>query len=131
MEALATSLDVPADVGYTCETSQYFYLSTILTRWEVFEAKVAPLVAAGDTDAVADHFPFADFFADAPAPLFRRRDAAEDRAVAGGCFVHIKNIFKATLTLTLTLTLSLSLTGTLRWGMPFSVLLLSPIPAAP
>ena len=42
VENLATSLDVPADVGYTCETSQYFYLSTILTRWEVFEAKVGP-----------------------------------------------------------------------------------------
>ena len=94
VENLATSLDVPADVGYTCETSQYFYLSTILTRWEIFEAKVAPLVAAGDKDAVAEHFPFADFFADAPAALFRRRDAAEDQQAAAGCFVHIKHIFK-------------------------------------
>ena len=30
VENLGKALDVAADVGYTCETAQYFYLSAVL-----------------------------------------------------------------------------------------------------
>ena len=95
VERLATSLDVAADVGYTCETSKYFYLSSVLAKWEMFVATVQPRVEAGDAppSLVADHFPFADFFADAPPPLFRARDASEDYATAASCFRHIEHLF--------------------------------------
>ena len=93
VEQLGATLDVASDVGYTCETAQYFYLSAVLARWEQYENIVEPKVAVGELDAVAEHFPFADFFADAPAPLFRCRDAQEDARAARGCFVHIQRIF--------------------------------------
>ena len=38
-------------------------------------------------------FPFADFFADAPPPLFGGTDYAADAAAAAGCFRHIQKIF--------------------------------------
>ena len=38
VETLAKTLEVDADVGYTCETAQYFYLSSVLAKWEQYQA---------------------------------------------------------------------------------------------
>merc|ERR1740117_484455 len=70
VETLGKTLEVTADVGYTCETAQYFYLSTILARWELFEAEATRQGSADGRATVNRIFPFAEFFADAPQPLF-------------------------------------------------------------
>ena len=41
VERLATSLGVPEDVAYTCETAGHFWLTHVLARWEKFDAAVA------------------------------------------------------------------------------------------
>ena len=46
-------------------------------------------------ERVKNHFPFNEFFSDAPGwPLILGNDAAEDWRVADGCYTHIKNVFK-------------------------------------
>jgi len=92
VERLATSLEVAADVGYTCETAQYFFHSHVLARWEAFGAAAAKREAEGAA-VVALLFPFADYFADAPPPLFRAASYADDMRVARGCFTHLQSLF--------------------------------------
>lgn len=65
VEILGKTLDVPADVGYTCETAQYFYLSAVLARWESFLDQAKRRREEG-ASIIAQLFPFMDFFSDAP-----------------------------------------------------------------
>ena len=65
VETLGKTLDQPADVGCTCETARYFYLSVVLARWEKFE-ETAEKRKGGGAAVVATLFPFTDFFQDAP-----------------------------------------------------------------
>ena len=92
VERLATSLEVAADVGYTCETAQYFFHSHVLARWEAFCAAAAKREAEGAA-VVSLLFPFADYFADAPPPLFRAASYADDMRAARGCFTHLQSLF--------------------------------------
>ncbi|EOD21389.1 hypothetical protein EMIHUDRAFT_123833, partial [Emiliania huxleyi CCMP1516] len=89
VEALAKSLDVPADVGYTCETAGYFFKATVAPRWEAFEAEAR---RAGDEEgAVERHFPFSDFFADTPSPLFApAASGAAHLDAARGAWRHVE-----------------------------------------
>lgn len=89
VETLGNTLDVTADVGYTCETAQYFYLSSVLARWEQFQEAANRRKSEG-AGVVALLFPFAEFFADAPQPLFRGDDFEADMEVARGCFGHLQ-----------------------------------------
>ena len=105
VERLGKTLDVSADVGYTCETAEHFYHSHVLAKWEAFTAAAAKLVeatggggsggsgGAADGGSIALLFPFTDFFSDAPQPLFRGENHAADLATAHGCFRHLKGIF--------------------------------------
>jgi len=93
VESLGKTLNVAADVGYTCETAQYFYLSTVLARWEAFTAQMAALPPDQQAGVVANHFPFVDFFADAPQPLFKGYSYEDDMDKARSCFRHIEAIF--------------------------------------
>eukprot|EP00742_Colponemidia_sp_Colp-10_P003252 GILJ01003462.1.p1 GENE.GILJ01003462.1~~GILJ01003462.1.p1 ORF type:complete len:1476 (+),score=301.52 GILJ01003462.1:977-5404(+) len=40
VERLALSLNLSADVGYTCETASYFFMYHIVARWEEFQARL-------------------------------------------------------------------------------------------
>lgn len=107
---LQQSLDVPGDVGYTCETAGHFYLHQILARWEAYHVKLAQLksTVAGDHDAtdaeaaaegvlrsrVGSIFPFVAFFANAPQPLFPGKSLRQDIEIAEGCYRYIKKIFE-------------------------------------
>lgn len=97
LERLVTLTSPPRPLlGYTCETAQYFYLSAVLSRWESFEAEMAKRSKASSDErakAVGEFFPFAEFFADAPQPLFRGDDVEKDMEVARSCFRHIQAIF--------------------------------------
>ena len=59
----------PAPPIHRCETAGYFFLSHVLAQWEKFEADATQRRAEGAA-VVALLFPFTDFFADAPQPLF-------------------------------------------------------------
>jgi intron-binding protein aquarius len=89
---LATQLGVPDDAGYTCETAGYFYLLHVLGRWERFCAAVAK-APADDLGAVARLFPFTDFFAKAPPPLFAETSRSEDMEAARVCWRHLQTMF--------------------------------------
>lgn len=73
VKRLALSLQVAGDVGYTCETAEYFYLADIKSRLEKFKIGLANAKTKKDVDThtvIAELFPFANFFADAALPLF-------------------------------------------------------------
>ena len=90
VERLATCLGVPEDVAYTCETAGHFWLLHVLSRWEKFEADAA---TAKDPSFVVGRFPFTDFFANAPQPLFSGESLEADLRKANGCMRHIRTMF--------------------------------------
>ncbi|KAL2898346.1 RNA helicase aquarius [Bienertia sinuspersici] len=92
VERLARSLQLPEDVGYTCETAGYFWLLHVYSRWEQFLAACAD---NKDKPAfVQDRFPFKEFFSNAPQPIFTGESFHKDMRVAKGCFRHLKIMFQ-------------------------------------
>lgn len=91
------------DVGYTCETAEYFYEYRLKASVAACEAQLAELekrLSADCTEstvaetAVSDIFPFSEFFANAPVqPLFSCSPAT-DIEVARGCLTHIRRLFQ-------------------------------------
>lgn len=61
MERLAKGLGVAESAAYTCETSGYFWLMHVLSRWEMFSAKAERLRTP---TCVKDLFPFSKHFDD-------------------------------------------------------------------
>uniref|UniRef100_A0A8C5CE19 Aquarius intron-binding spliceosomal factor n=1 Tax=Gadus morhua TaxID=8049 RepID=A0A8C5CE19_GADMO len=91
---LQESLGVPGDVSYTCETAGHFYLYQVISRWEQYMSKVRPKQGKPvEAEAVAAHFPFHEYFSNAPQPVFTGRTYEEDMDIAEGCYRHIKKIF--------------------------------------
>lgn len=69
-----------------------------MSRWEEYMSRVknsgtACPDAAPDAAQVATFFPFHEYFANAPQPIFKGRSYEEDMEIAEGCFRHIKKIF--------------------------------------
>lgn len=65
-----------------------------MSRWEEYMSKVK--VKGSKPSEVADicnFFPFHQYFANAPQPIFKGRSYMEDMEIAEGCFRHIKKIF--------------------------------------
>ncbi|GLI62109.1 hypothetical protein VaNZ11_004692 [Volvox africanus] len=97
VEKMARQLGVPEaeSVAYTCETAGYFWLIHVLARWEKFTAAVERARAGGAGPAViSELFPFKEYFADAPQPLFAGRDFEQDMERARGCFRHLRTLFQ-------------------------------------
>ncbi|KAL5760333.1 hypothetical protein ACOSQ2_019171 [Xanthoceras sorbifolium] len=92
VERLARSLQLPEDVGYTCETAGYFWLLHVYSRWEQF------LAACADNEdkptIVRDRFPFKEFFSNTPQPVFTGESFERDMRAAKGCFRHLKTMFQ-------------------------------------
>ncbi|OAY64326.1 Intron-binding protein aquarius [Ananas comosus] len=92
VERLARSLHLPEDVGYTCETAGYFWLLHVYSRWEQF------LVACAQNQDkptfVKDRFPFSEFFANTPQPVFTGESFKKDMHAAQGCFRHLSTMFQ-------------------------------------
>ena len=63
VQRLAVTLGVPGDVGYSCETAEYFYREHVLPRMQLFRQ------ATGKGN-VADVFPFKEFFNDVLDTVF-------------------------------------------------------------
>jgi len=96
VERLARSLQVEGDVGYTCETAKYFCLYHIQSRVEEFETACARIKEENKEDekTVMSLFPFLDFFATAPQPLFKKASFGTDFEIAQGCFRHVFRLFE-------------------------------------
>ncbi|XP_021675199.2 uncharacterized protein LOC110661008 isoform X2 [Hevea brasiliensis] len=92
VERLARSLQLPEDVGYTCETAGYFWLLHVYSRWEQF------LAACEDNKDkptfVKDRFPFKEFFSNTPQPVLTGQSFEKDMRAAMGCFRHLKTMFQ-------------------------------------
>nr|XP_033807712.1 RNA helicase aquarius isoform X1 [Geotrypetes seraphini] len=91
---LQESLGVHGDVSYTCETAGHFFLYQVMSRWEEYLSKVKTKgnKPAGVED-ISRFFPFHQYFANAPQPIFKGISYKEDMEIAEGCFRHIKKIF--------------------------------------
>ena len=92
VSTLAQQLGESEDAGYTCETAGYFFLLHVLGRWERFNAAVSK-APPDDLEAVARLFPFTDFFATVPPPLFAGKSRAEDMESARVCWRHLRTMF--------------------------------------
>ncbi|KAL6954955.1 hypothetical protein U1Q18_044167 [Sarracenia purpurea var. burkii] len=92
VERLARSLQLPEDVGYTCETAGYFWLLHVYSRWEQFLAACAE--NQDKTTFVQDRFPFKEFFSNTPQPVFTGKSFEKDMRAAKGCFRHLKRMFQ-------------------------------------
>lgn len=92
VERLARSLQLPEDVGYTCETAGYFWLLHVYSRWEQFLAACAE--NKEKPTFVRDRFPFKEFFCDTPHPVFTGESFEKDMRAALGCFRHLKTMFQ-------------------------------------
>ncbi|KAJ0037528.1 hypothetical protein Pint_23830 [Pistacia integerrima] len=92
VERLARSLQLPEDVGYTCETAGYFWLLHVYSRWEQFLAACAD--NEGKPTFVQERFPFKEFFSNTPQPVFTGQSFGRDMRAAKGCFRHLKTIFQ-------------------------------------
>ncbi|XP_060117192.1 RNA helicase aquarius isoform X1 [Heteronotia binoei] len=91
---LQESLGVPGDVSYTCETAGHFFLYQVMSRWEEYISKVKVKGSKPpDVGDISNFFPFYQYFANAPQPIFKGRSYNEDMEIAEGCFRHIKKIF--------------------------------------
>ncbi|XP_054826710.1 RNA helicase aquarius isoform X2 [Eublepharis macularius] len=91
---LQESLGVPGDVSYTCETAGHFFLYQVMSRWEEYISKVKVKGSKPpDVGDISMFFPFHQYFANAPQPIFKGRSYNEDMEIAEGCFRHIKKIF--------------------------------------
>ncbi|KAM6131509.1 LOW QUALITY PROTEIN: RNA helicase aquarius [Pterocles gutturalis] len=91
---LQESLGVPGDVFLHCETAGHFFLYQVMSRWEEYISKVK--VKGGklpDVKDVSSFFPFHQYFANAPQPIFKGKSYEEDMEIAEGCFRHVKKIF--------------------------------------
>ncbi|KAB1227544.1 Intron-binding protein aquarius [Morella rubra] len=92
VERLARSLQLPEDVGYTCETAGYFWLLHVYSRWEQFLAACAE---NKDKPAfIKDRFPFKEFFSNTPHQVFTGESFEKDMRAAKGCFRHLKTMFQ-------------------------------------
>ncbi len=88
---LARSLNVGADVDYSCETAQHFFLFNVLSRWEEYMHNVKENKTAEYTTA---NFPFTEFFSNAPEAMFKQGATYEEcvRAAEGG-MKHLRDMF--------------------------------------
>ncbi|KAL5942175.1 hypothetical protein ACKVV1_006881 [Pyricularia oryzae] len=89
---LAVSIGAPGAHGNSAETAGHFNSVYVEPAWARFLAFTDdPSLSAAE---VAAAFPFTDFFADAPQPLFPPegdREAVSD--IINGCYRHISRIF--------------------------------------
>lgn len=93
VDRLAISVGAPGAHGGSCETADYFNMVYVKPAWTEYWDKVQS--AEYDLEQITNDFPFHQYFADAPQPLFSP-DMARDALieVAAGCYRHVEKIFQ-------------------------------------
>jgi intron-binding protein aquarius len=88
---LAQSLNINAEVDYSCETAQHFYLFNVVARWEEYADRVK---TEKEAQKIIELFPFHDFFSNAPAAVFSDKMSRDEAWIAAeGCFRHLQYMF--------------------------------------
>ncbi|KAK3748727.1 hypothetical protein QZH41_015674 [Actinostola sp. cb2023] len=64
----------------------------VVSRWEEYKSKLKN--KKGDVTAIAELFPFQEFFSNAPQPLFKGQSLEEDTEIMEGCYRYMKKIFQ-------------------------------------
>ncbi|CAG0914886.1 unnamed protein product [Notodromas monacha] len=92
---LQETLGVTGEAAYTCETARYFFLNHVVSRWSKFVDLMTNLKNKETTKScVCEHFPFHEFFSNAPQPVFKGADFDDDYNIAVGCFRYLERIFQ-------------------------------------
>lgn len=97
IDRLGSSMGVPGDVGYTCETAINFFRFHVTPKIGDFRKQMAGAPAGAPATLVADSFPFPVFFDSAPgglAHLFKRVSFGDDLAAAEGCLRHLQALLE-------------------------------------
>ena len=91
VDRLAVNLNAPGAHGSSCETAGYFNSVYVRPAWLKFWDAVADSSDIADTISA---FPFYDYFANAPQPIFPPTASREEVIdIAKGCQRHIEKIF--------------------------------------
>ena len=88
VQHLAQSLKISGDVGYTCETAEYFHSEHIQSRIEKFYDNLP------DAVSVREIFPFMTYFENSMQFFLKGKNFDEDKEVAISCVRHIQSIFE-------------------------------------
>jgi intron-binding protein aquarius len=89
---LARNFGAPGDHGNSCETAGYFNLVYVKPAWTHYWEHVRdPDISF---DQIIEEFPFKQYFANAPQPLFPPNASREEVLdIAQGCYRHVEKIF--------------------------------------
>lgn len=92
VDRLAKNFGAPGAHGTSCETADYFNLVYVKPAWTQYWDNVQ----SPDTsvDQIITSFPFKQYFADAPQPLFPPNASREEIVdIVQGCYRHVEKIF--------------------------------------
>jgi intron-binding protein aquarius len=92
VDRLAKNFGAPGAHGSSCETADYFNLVYVKPAWTQYWDSVSS--PESSIDQIIAEFPFKQYFADAPQPLFppgADKDQLAD--IAQGCYHHVKKVF--------------------------------------
>jgi intron-binding protein aquarius len=92
VDRLAKNFGAPGSHGSTCETADYFNLVYVKPAWtQYWDSIQGPDVPFQNIQA---HFPFKQYFSNAPQPLFPQNASREEVLdIVQGCYHHVKKIF--------------------------------------
>jgi len=92
VDRLAKNFGAPGAHGSSCETADYFNLVYVKPAWTQYWDRVSsPDV---NVQQIVAEFPFKQYFADAPQPLFPTgAERAQLVDIAQGCYHHVEKIF--------------------------------------
>ncbi|KAI8975029.1 P-loop containing nucleoside triphosphate hydrolase protein [Mycotypha africana] len=91
VDRLAQSMHILGEHGSTCETAHYFYNAHVSSQWQML---VNNIEGFNTVEQIRDNFPFAEFFANAPQPVFTTNMTVDEaREIANGCFRHLQKLF--------------------------------------
>ncbi|KAF2871885.1 hypothetical protein BDV95DRAFT_676824 [Massariosphaeria phaeospora] len=92
VDRLANNFGAPGAHGTSCETADYFNTAYVKPAWTQYWDSVSS--PESSVDEIIAEFPFKEYFANAPQPLFPP-DADREQIVdvVEGCYHHVKKIF--------------------------------------
>ncbi|KAF2644900.1 putative DEAD helicases superfamily protein [Massarina eburnea CBS 473.64] len=92
VDRLAKNFGAPGAHGSSCETADYFNLVYVKPAWTQYWDNVSS--PESNSEQIIAEFPFKQYFADAPQPLFPPGVDKERLAdIAQGCYHHVEKIF--------------------------------------
>lgn len=92
VDRLAKNFGAPGAHGSSCETADYFNLVYVKPAWTQYWDSVSS--SDSSVEQIVAEFPFKDYFANAPQPLFPPDAEREEILdIAQGCYRHVEKIF--------------------------------------